>query len=708
MNKTESYAGIDFFRVIAAFLVITIHTSPLMDSGETADFILTRVIARAAVPFFFMTSGFFLIRRYHKDAGALKRFVRKTALIYAAAILLYVPINIYNGYFSMESLLPNMIKDIVFDGTFYHLWYLPASITGAVIAWRLVKRLDGKGAFFVTLLLYLIGVFGDSYYGIAERIPVFKGFYGLIFEVSDYTRNGIFFAPVFFVLGGMIADRKPFSIGKSICGFAVSFCLMLLEALLLRSQNVQRHDSMYLFLLPCMFFLFHAVLRLRGKRMPALRTFSLFVYLIHPFVIVILRLFAKLCGLEHILIETSAVHFAGVCLISTAAAAVFTFLCQRFGKKGKPSFDTDRAFIEIDLGNLEHNVGKLQEIMPSKSRLMAVVKTGAYGHGAFEISTHLEQMGVGAFAVATIDEGISLRKYGIRGEILILGITNPARAGELKKYHLMQSVVDYGYAVSLNEQNVPVRIHIKLDSGMHRLGIPADDVSSVERIFGMKNMKVEGIYTHLCCADSRRQEDITFTEKQIALFYRCVDALKADGIETPKLHIQSSYGLLNYPQLRCDYVRIGIALYGVLSTPDSGTKQRPDLKPVLSLKARVAVVQKVSKGDGAGYGRDFVAERDSRLAILSIGYGDGFPRNLSGKKGGVIIHGQYAPVVGRVCMDSCTVDVTDIDGVLPGDLATLIAAQEARVSAPRVAESAGSISNELLCRMGTRLPVITK
>lgn len=146
MNKYDSYTGIDFFRLIAALLVITIHTSPLASFSETGDFVLTRVAARVAVPFFFMTSGFFLISRYSRDNSELKKFIKKTAFLYGIAILIYIPVNLYSGYFHQDDLIPNVIKDILFDGTFYHLWYLPASALGAWIAWYLVKRLGYKKA----------------------------------------------------------------------------------------------------------------------------------------------------------------------------------------------------------------------------------------------------------------------------------------------------------------------------------------------------------------------------------------------------------------------------------------------------------------------------------------------------------------------------------------------------------------------------------
>lgn len=709
MCKNKSYTGIDCFRFAAALLIIAIHTSPLASFNETADFILTRIIARVAVPFFLMTSGFFLISRYTRNADRLISFIKSTALIYGAAILIYIPVNIYNGYFRMDNLIPNIIKDIVFDGTMYHLWYLPASAIGAVIAWYLVKKVGYKKALAVSVMLYLIGLFGDSWYGISENVSVLNSFYGFVFQITDYTRNGIFFAPVFLILGGLIADNNyKFSFKKSILGFFISFAFMFMEAMMLHHYKLQRHDSMYIFLLPCMFFFFNAVLHFRGKRSVWLRTSSLIIYIIHPMMIVAIRMFSKLLHLQKLFVENSIVHYIMVCLSSVIFGIAVTMLWNRYKSgKSKHISDTDRTYLEINLDNLEHNVKVLRKAMMQNCELMAVVKTEAYGHGAFEISTHLNRMGVRAFAVATIDEGIKLRKYGIHGDILILGYTSIWRASELKKYDLTQTLADYDYAKALNKQGIIVKAHIKIDTGMHRLGISVDDFVKVKRVFSMRNLKVCGIFTHLCCSDSLEEDDVLFTENQIDRFYELIDILKGSGIAIPKLHIQSSYGLLNYPHLKCDYVRTGIAMYGVLSSPNHKTKLKLDLRPVLSLKSKVVLIRSVKKGDSVGYGRSFIAGRDSRIAILPAGYGDGFPRSLSMGNGSVIINGHRVPVIGCICMDSLAVDITDAGDVAIGDTATLIGMDECGgLSASDVAESYGSISNELLCRMGVRLPVV--
>lgn len=371
--------------------------------------------------------------------------------------------------------------------------------------------------------------------------------------------------------------------------------------------------------------------------------------------------------------------------------------------------NTDRSYIEISFKNLEHNVKVLNEAISPNCELMAVLKAQAYGHGMYGIATYINKIGVKAFAVATIDEGIKLRKYGIKGEILILGYTSPTRAKELCAYDLTQTLIDYNYSLLLNKQNYNIKAHIKIDTGMHRLGFDVEDIDKILEVFTMKNINVCGIYSHLCVADSLEEEDVRFTKMQINCFYKLLDQIKARGIKLPKIHIQSSYGLLNYPELKCDYVRTGVALYGVLSSPNDKTKLQLDLKPVLSLKSRVVLTRKVKKGESVGYGRTFVADRDRTIALLPIGYADGYPRNLSDGKSFVLVNGYKAPIVGRICMDQMAVDVTDIPDVKVGMEVTLIGSDgNKEITAPMVADNASSITNELLSCMGQRLNVVCR
>ena len=721
MNRDKAYIGIDYFRLLAAFLVIAIHTSPLLSYSELGDFILTRILARVAVPFFFMASGFFLITKYQYNNDRLKVFLKKTAGIYIISIAIYIPLNIYNGYFTMDHLLPNVIKDIIFDGTMYHLWYLPAAMIGSAITWFGVKKWGYKKTFIMTFVLYVFGLLGDSYYGLIEKIPLLKSMYNAVFELSDYTRNGIFFAPVFFCLGGRMADKsgdfsKNRAIGSNIIGFFISLLFLFGEGMLLHRIGLQRHDSMYIFLLPSMYFLFSSLLFWKGWSSLYMGRSALIIYMIHPMVIVAVRMFAKIFRLETLLIQNSLIHFMAVSIISSVFSILVILLFYKIRGKGDNTekvnimkrntfaFHKDRAWIEINIENLEHNAKVLKEAMPEGCELMAVVKAEAYGHGAFRVSNHLSQIGVKAFAVATIDEGIALRRYGVLGEILIFGYTNPERVKELHKYNLTQSLIDFNYANSLCQQKVSIKTHIKIDTGMHRLGFDMGDIKDIVKVFQTKYLKVEGIYTHLCASDSLADDDICFTKRQISNFYKLLEELTKRGIELPKTHIQSSYGLLNYPELSCDYVRAGISLYGALSSFNDKTKLQLDLRPVFSLKSKVILIRKVKKGESVGYSRAFVAERDSTIAVLPIGYADGFPRTLSEGKGSVLIGGHFAPVIGRVCMDQLAIDITDIPNIAVGDIATIIGEEEnKKISVSEASYHAGTISNELLSRMGSRL-----
>lgn len=362
-----------------------------------------------------------------------------------------------------------------------------------------------------------------------------------------------------------------------------------------------------------------------------------------------------------------------------------------------------RSWIEINRTNLKYNAQILQANMQPGCKLMAVVKANAYGHGAAMVAKCMNEIGVDSFAVATIDEGIQLRKHGITGDILVLGFTDVRRADELCYYHLTQAIIDYDYALKLNRCGQLLQVHIKIDTGMHRLGLSAEDLGQVMEVFRMSHLKVSGIYTHLCVADSLEEEAVNYTRKQVNSFYLLLQQIIEKGIRLPKVHIQSSYGLLNYPELQCDYARIGIALYGCLSVANQ-TKLQLKLRPVLALKSRIAMIREVAAGEGVGYGRESLMKDQSRVAVLPIGYADGLPRNLSEGRDQVLLHGQRVPILGRICMDQLLVDVTDIASVEPGDVATFIGSDDQEeMTALEVAQNAGTITNELLSRIGSRL-----
>lgn len=365
---------------------------------------------------------------------------------------------------------------------------------------------------------------------------------------------------------------------------------------------------------------------------------------------------------------------------------------------------TDRACIDINYDNLLHNINEIKSHLTPGCEIMAVVKSEAYGHGMIKIASYVNHMGVKAFAVATIDEGIKLRSSGISGEILILGYTDPVRAEELCKYDLSQTLIDYDYSVSLNEQGYDVKGQIKIDTGMHRLGFDYYDIDKISSVFSMKHILVTGMFSHLGVSDSLAEDDVIYTNMQIERFSSLTEIMKKRGIALPKLHIQSSYGLLNYPDLKFDYVRLGLLLYGVLGSENDTTKIKMDLKPVLSLRSKIVLLRSIKKGDTVGYSRAFIAERDSVIAILPIGYADGYSRSLSCGIGQVLINGIKAPVAGNICMDQLAVDVTDVPDVKVGMTAVLIGVcEDSAVTAENLADKTATITNELLSRLGRRL-----
>lgn len=785
MKTQKNYGWHDRFRLAAAFLVIAIHTSPLASTSADADFFLTRVLARIAVPFFFMVTGHFTLsplfdsgtadssgaadsssaaavvrsRGAAKAPGrpcpphgpetapryAVKRCLLKLCLLYSAAILLYLPLGIYAGHYRELSAL-EVLRMLLFDGTFYHLWYFPACILGVLIVSLLSRFCSLRGALIFSSFLYAAGLLGDSYFGLTAGIPFLNAAYEAMFRLFSYTRNGFFLAPLFLLLGiragripAMDARREKRMLRGAggilartnqprFCGvcLAVSFGAMTAEAFLLRFFSFQRHDSMYIFLVPVMFFLYRLLLSLpEAASRKSCRTAAMWIYILHPAFIAVIHGAAKPLHLTALLVDNSLLHYLTVSLLSAAAGGALALLSgkragrHRFGsvlrKKSRPTDASSayRAWIELDRNALACNVNFLRSKLPPGCRLMPALKANAYGHGAVPIAKELSRLGVDAFCVACISEGIELRKARIRGEILILGYTPPEQFPLLRRYRLTQTVLDCAYAECLEKSNIRLHVHIAVDTGMHRLGIRCEEVDQMAAIMKSRNLVVDGIYTHLSASDYDTPEGRSFTECQIDAFFRVTELLKSKGCPCRGLHLLSSYGILNYPRAAADYVRPGIALYGVLSRDEDSRRlsadenrneDSPALRPVLSLKARIASVRVLQKGESAGYGFSFIADRDMKLAVLSIGYADGLPRALSNGNGRVLINGFSAPIVGLICMDQTLVDVSRIPNLTQGDTAVLIGYSGVQeITAGELAAACGTITNEILSRLGGRL-----
>ena len=704
-KASAQYGGLDLFRIPAALLVVAVHTGPLLTVSSQANYLITDILARMAVPFFLAVSGFFLAPGMKKGWQGLRHFCRKVLLLYGISVLIYLPLMVRNGYFSGCTLL-SLAADLVFNGPFYHLWYFPAAVLGAVIVSLLLRQLGERGALAVCLLLYLVGLLGDSYYGLSATLPPLNAFYNLLFSCFDYTRNGLFLAPLFLLLGVLLREHPSRlaagQYGALLCG---GLALLVAEGELVAQLGLPRHDSMYLALPLCVWPLMRLLCSVKFKSFPVIRTASTAVYVLHPLCIVAVRGGAKALGIlsqDGFLLGSSLLHYLAVATVSLLAALPFALWRWR-RRQDTPS--ALRAWVEIDRSALVHNIGQLAGLLPSGCELMAVMKANAYGHGDVLTARVCMSSGVKAFAVATLEEGIRLRRAGIKGEILILGWTPPEQARLLTRWRLAQAVVSRTYAEALNHSAHKVKVHLAVDTGMHRLGLSWNDGDGLLAVCQMNRLRVTGMFTHLAFSESLDPDAVGHTQEQLHRFRQAADLVMSAGYGPIALHALSSYGLLNCPkQAGMAYARPGIALYGVLSRPDEQVGTLPDLRPVLSLRAKIARIHNLEPGDCAGYDGAFAPSASARVAAVTIGYADGYPRSLSNGKGKVLIRGKVAPVAGLICMDQLLVDVTGIPEAQECDTVTLIGRDGEQVlTAEEVAQDAGTITNELLSRLGERV-----
>ena len=369
-----------------------------------------------------------------------------------------------------------------------------------------------------------------------------------------------------------------------------------------------------------------------------------------------------------------------------------------------------RTWAEISLGALRHNVAEMQRVLPERCGLLGVVKADAYGHGAAEIAAALRSAGCRYLAVACPQEALALRRAGETLPILILGAVDAAFASEMARNNVTLSVecAEKGQALSAALQSGErLKIHLKLDTGMGRLGFRAQDEEALRAaasVAALPNLDAEGVFTHFSVSDTPGEEE--YTAAQLALFLSAADRLEAlTGKSFALRHCANSGAVLSWRDkgAALDLVRPGLLTYGVY--PDS-ERGGISLTPVMTLKSRVSAITHHKKGDSVSYGRTWTAERDCTLAVLPVGYADGLQRCLSGKLE-VLLHGQRVRQVGRICMDMCMLDVTDVPGVAAGDVATVFGSgEDGAPTVSELAQLAGTIPYELLCGVSLRVPRI--
>ncbi|MBD2457742.1 alanine racemase [Nostoc sp. FACHB-87] len=368
---------------------------------------------------------------------------------------------------------------------------------------------------------------------------------------------------------------------------------------------------------------------------------------------------------------------------------------------------SQRAWVEIDLEALSHNVKQLKQLLSPRTQLMAVVKADAYGHGAVTVAQTALQSGASWLGVATVPEGIQLREAGIQAPILILGATQtPEQIHAIAHWKLQPTLCSPKQALIFSNileainYGSPVPVHIKLDTGMSRLGtdwqVAAEFVQLVERL---PHLTIASVYSHLATADS---PDPAIMAEQHSRFKTAIAQIQKIGIKIPSLHLANTAATLADSQLHYDMVRVGLGVYGLAPAPH--LQRKINLKPVLQVKARVTQVKTIAAGTGVSYGHQFVADREMRIAVVAIGYADGVPRNLSNKME-VLLRGQRVPQIGAITMDQLMIDISQLPEIQEGEIVTLLGDQgKEQITADDWAAQLNTISWEILCGFKHRLP----
>ena len=369
-----------------------------------------------------------------------------------------------------------------------------------------------------------------------------------------------------------------------------------------------------------------------------------------------------------------------------------------------------RCYAEISLEAIGHNIREVKKRLPEGVKLLGVVKANAYGHGAVPVASYLENQ-VDYFATATIEEAVELRENGISAPILILGYVSPSQYGDLVEYDITQTIDSYAQALALEKeaarQNRKAKAHLAVDTGMTRIGfqVTEHDADEAAKIADLPHIELEGMFTHFSCAD---QEDKTYCSMQREKYDKMTALLAERGVTIPLRHICNSAGIMEFDDHRFEMVRSGIITYGIYPSEEV-KKERLDLIPALSWKSHVIHVKEVGPGIGVSYGATYVTEKPmTRIATVSAGYADGYPRALS-NQGCVLIHGKKAPIIGRICMDQMMVDVTDIPDVQVEDVVTLVGTDgDETITIEEIANPAARFDYEMLCDISSRVTRVYK
>ena len=366
-----------------------------------------------------------------------------------------------------------------------------------------------------------------------------------------------------------------------------------------------------------------------------------------------------------------------------------------------------RVYAKIDLDAIAYNMEQMKQNIRPETKVMAVIKADGYGHGAVQIAEMMERWNyIWGFAVATLDEAVVLRTEGIQKPILVLGCVFPDQYMEMLKHEIRMNIYTEEMAESISRmaarEGKTAYMHIKLDTGMSRLGFGINEQSAetIKRISKMPNVNMEGIFTHFTKAD---EKDKSFTKKQIQEFVWMTERLKEKNVRFTYEHCSNSAGIIDVPEANFDIVRAGISTYGLYPSEEVD-KTNVKLKPALALKSHVAFVKEIERGTPVSYGGTFVAKEKMKIATIPVGYADGYPRSLS-NKGYVLIRGKKAPILGRVCMDQFMVDVTQIESVSFGDKVTMIGKDGNEILPVEVlSELSGRFNYEFVCDLGKRIP----